>query len=63
MLSFFGLKCGNKKLTLTNRNKACLAEASFGSFNSRASKGGIKKANIPHAAAHFMRQDVSLHRI
>ncbi len=27
-------------------------------FGSRASKGENKKANIPHAAAHFMRQDV-----
>ncbi len=33
----------------TNRNKECLAEASFGSFGSRARFGINKKANIPHA--------------
>jgi len=43
----------------TNRNKECLAEAGERSLGSRASQGGIRKANIPHAAAHFMRQDVS----
>ncbi len=31
----------------------------FWKFGSRASQSAIKKANIPHAAAHFMRQDVS----
>ncbi len=30
-------------------------------FGSRASNGEIKKANIPHASAHFMRQDVVQH--